>query len=91
MSYYSGQAAVSTVSVVVIVFDRLLGEVVNDVPFPDMDLSETWDMGMQIQPHFFMPQQVDEMPPIPDVMPGVDLPSDGDLLPLQDASIAGGD
>ncbi|CAL8464988.1 g4523 [Coccomyxa elongata] len=68
--------------------DKLLGEVVNDVPFPDLDLSGTWDMGMQMQPHFFMPQQVDEMPPIPDIMPGVDLPADGDLLPLHDLSTA---
>lgn len=70
--------------------DRLLGEVVNDVPFPDLDLSGTWDMGMQMQPHFFMPHQVDEMPPIPDIMPGVDLLADGDLLPLRNVSMAGG-
>ncbi|BDA50584.1 hypothetical protein COCOBI_16-2600 [Coccomyxa sp. Obi] len=81
-----GQASLETLMCPASI-DRLLGEVVNDVPFPELDLSGTWDMGMQMQPHFFMPQ-VDEMPPIPDIMPGVDLPADGTLLPLRDVSMA---
>lgn len=58
--------------------------------FPDMDLSGTWDMGMQMHPHFFVTQPVDEMPPIPEVMPGVDVPLNSPLLPLRGLPAEGG-
>jgi hypothetical protein len=69
--------------------DRLLGDVEHDVPFLDMDLSGPWDMGMQTHPHYFLANPVDEMPPIPDVMPGVDVPLTGTMLPLRDLTVAG--
>lgn len=68
---------------------RILGEVGSEVSFPDIDLSGTWDMGMQGNPHFFAPQFVDEMPPIPALMPGVDLSATGTMLPLNDMTVAG--
>ncbi|BDA51156.1 hypothetical protein COCOBI_18-0320 [Coccomyxa sp. Obi] len=68
----------------------LFGDVENDVPFPEdlLDLSGTWDMEMQTQPHFLNPQGVDEVSPTPDKMMGVDLPTGGTLLPLRDVSMA---
>lgn len=79
-----------SVSTTASLLDRLLEEEENDAPFPDLDLSGTWDLGMQTHPNSFMPQRVDEICPISNIMMGVDLPTTGTLLPLRDVSMAGG-
>lgn len=81
---------VLSVSTTARMLDKLLEEEENDDPFPELDLSGTWDAGLQTQPYFFMPKDVDEIWPVPDAMLGVDLSTTGTLLPLRDVSMAGG-